>query len=254
MVQERFGLELPFVSRIEGPVVASSPIVLLGRRAGHVVAVGDDRLSSDDADWLHRFVRVCAQEVAAFDEEAMGESGADAEPDRDSYGAIIGRSRAMRRLYGMLDKVAPSDATVLIQGDNGTGKELVARAIHAGSRRAKGPFVVTNCSAFNDNLLDSELFGHRRGSFTGAVSDKPGLFDMADQGTFFLDEIGDTSPALQVKLLRVLQESTFLPVGGVRLNPPPFGLKSGRFCPRIYYLQVGGGSPYTPPHPGSYSY
>jgi transcriptional regulator with PAS, ATPase and Fis domain len=122
----------------------------------------------------------------------------------------------MRRLYGLLDKVGPSDATVLIQGDNGTGKELVARAVHAGSTRTQGPFVVTNCSAFNDNLLDSELFGHRRGAFTGAVADKPGLFDLADKGTFFLDEIGDTSPALQVKLLRVLQEGTFLPVGGTR--------------------------------------
>jgi transcriptional regulator with PAS, ATPase and Fis domain len=102
---------------------------------------------------------------------------------------------------------------VLVQGENGTGKELVARAIHEGSPRANRPFVITNCSAFNDNLLDSELFGHKRGAFTGAVSDKPGLFEMADTGTFFLDEIGDMSPALQVKVLRVLQEGTFNPVG-----------------------------------------
>jgi two-component system response regulator HupR/HoxA len=102
---------------------------------------------------------------------------------------------------------------VLIQGENGTGKELVARAIHQGSPRVDRPFVVTNCSAFNDNLLDSELFGHKRGAFTGAVSDKPGLFEIADTGTFFLDEIGDMSPALQVKVLRVLQEGTFNRVG-----------------------------------------
>jgi transcriptional regulator with PAS, ATPase and Fis domain len=102
---------------------------------------------------------------------------------------------------------------VLVQGENGTGKELVARAIHDNSLRAGRRFVVTNCSAFNDNLLDSELFGHKRGAFTGAVADKPGLFEVADTGTFFLDEIGDMSPALQVKVLRVLQEGTFNRVG-----------------------------------------
>jgi transcriptional regulator with PAS, ATPase and Fis domain len=102
---------------------------------------------------------------------------------------------------------------VLIQGENGTGKELVARAIHDRSPRREHRFVVTNCSAFNDNLLDSELFGHKRGAFTGAVADKAGLFETADLGTFFLDEIGDMSPALQVKVLRVLQEGTFNRVG-----------------------------------------
>jgi transcriptional regulator with PAS, ATPase and Fis domain len=126
---------------------------------------------------------------------------------------IIGASPAMRELYSLLDRIAPSSATVLIQGENGTGKELVARAIHAGSDRSGGRFVVTNCSAFNDNLLDSELFGHKRGAFTGAVADKPGLFEIADTGTFFLDEIGDMSPSLQVKVLRVLQEGTFNRVG-----------------------------------------
>jgi len=103
---------------------------------------------------------------------------------------------------------------VLITGENGTGKELIARALHYNSPRAHMRFVVQNCSAFNDNLLDSELFGHKRGAFTGAVVDKQGLFELADRGTFFLDEIGDMSPALQVKVLRVLQEGTFTPVGG----------------------------------------
>jgi transcriptional regulator with PAS, ATPase and Fis domain len=119
----------------------------------------------------------------------------------------------MQGLYDLLERIAPSDSTVLIQGENGTGKELVARAIHQVSPRRDRKFIVTNCSAFNDNLLDSELFGHRRGSFTGAVVDKPGLFEVADTGTFFLDEIGDMSPALQVKVLRVLQEGTFTRVG-----------------------------------------
>jgi transcriptional regulator with PAS, ATPase and Fis domain len=107
---------------------------------------------------------------------------------------------------------------VLIQGDNGTGKELIARAVHYGSPRRDRRFVAQNCSAFNDNLLDSELFGHRRGSFTGAFADKQGLFEAADGGTFFLDEIGDMSPSLQVKLLRVLQEGTFIPVGDTALR------------------------------------
>ena len=116
-------------------------------------------------------------------------------------------------LDSLIDRIAPSEATVLIQGENGTGKELVARAIHVASARSDRRFVVTNCSAFNDNLLDSELFGHKRGAFTGAVVDKPGLFETADTGTFFLDEIGDMSPTLQVKVLRVLQEGTFNRVG-----------------------------------------
>jgi transcriptional regulator with PAS, ATPase and Fis domain len=132
---------------------------------------------------------------------------------RERFGAIIGGAAPMQELYALLDRVARSDSTVLVQGENGTGKELVARAIHDNSLRAGKRFVVTNCSAFNDNLLDSELFGHKRGAFTGAVADKPGLFEVADTGTFFLDEIGDMSPALQVKVLRVLQEGTFNRVG-----------------------------------------
>jgi len=118
---------------------------------------------------------------------------------RTSYHGIIGAATAMQELYDLLDRIAPSDSTVLIQGENGTGKELVSRAIHQASERRDRKFVVTNCSAFNDNLLDSELFGHKRGAFTGAVADKPGLFEIADTGTFFLDEIADMSPTLQVK-------------------------------------------------------
>ncbi|CAN5732962.1 hypothetical protein BH11MYX2_BH11MYX2_13700 [soil metagenome] len=139
-------------------------------------------------------------------------SGATAEP-RTTYHGLIGGSPIMQELYVLLERASPSDATVLVQGENGTGKELVARAIHLGSERRDRKFVVTNCSAFNDNLLDSELFGHKRGAFTGAVADKAGLFEVADRGTFFLDEIGDMSPALQVKVLRVLQEGTFTRVG-----------------------------------------
>ncbi|MEC8024525.1 MAG: sigma-54 dependent transcriptional regulator [Myxococcota bacterium] len=132
---------------------------------------------------------------------------------RSRYRRIIGTSRPMLRLYRMLDRISTTDSTVYIRGENGTGKELVAAEIHQHSRRATRPFIVQNCSALNDNLLESELFGHRIGAFTGAIRNKPGLFERADTGTFFLDEIGDMSPALQVKLLRVLQEGTFTPVG-----------------------------------------
>jgi len=131
---------------------------------------------------------------------------------------LRGQSPGMAAVRALVQKVAPTDAQVLITGENGTGKELVAHAIHMGSERRERRFIVTNCSAFNDNLLDSELFGHKRGAFTGASSDKPGLFEAAADGTFFLDEIGDMSPTLQVKVLRVLQEGTFHRLGDTELR------------------------------------
>jgi two-component system response regulator HupR/HoxA len=134
---------------------------------------------------------------------------------RYKYDNMIGKSKPMQNLYNLLEKIKMADSPVLILGENGTGKELIARAIHYNSLRKDKAFVIQNCSAFNDNLLESELFGHIKGSFTGAVRDKKGLFEMADKGTFFLDEIGDTTPTMQVKLLRVLQEGTFIPVGSV---------------------------------------
>jgi transcriptional regulator with PAS, ATPase and Fis domain len=135
---------------------------------------------------------------------------------RYRFADIIGKSEPMRRLYSLLDKLVDSDVTVLVGGENGTGKELIARALHFNGPRREREFVAQNCSALNDNLLESELFGHVKGSFSGAARDKIGLFKHADGGTFFLDEVGDMSPAMQVKILRVLQESTFVPVGGTR--------------------------------------
>jgi transcriptional regulator with PAS, ATPase and Fis domain len=132
------------------------------------------------------------------------------------FDEIVGDAAAVRDVIKLLHKVVKSEATVLIHGESGTGKELIARAIHFHGPRAKKAFIVQNCSAFNDNLLESALFGHVRGAFTGAVKDQQGLFQVADGGTFFLDEIGDMSAALQVKLLRVLQEGTFMPVGGTK--------------------------------------
>jgi two-component system, NtrC family, response regulator HupR/HoxA len=133
--------------------------------------------------------------------------------ERYRFENIVGNSRAMQQVFRLLEKIIESDSTVLIHGESGTGKELIARAIHYNGPRAKKAFVVQNCSAFNDNLLESALFGHTKGSFTGAIKDKKGLFEIADGGTFFLDEVGDMSPSLQVKLLRVLQEGSFTPVG-----------------------------------------
>lgn len=133
--------------------------------------------------------------------------------ERYRFENIVGTSRTMQSVFRLLEKIIESESTVLINGESGTGKELIARAIHFSGPRGKRPFVVQNCSAFNDNLLESALFGHSKGSFTGAVKDKKGLFEVADGGTFFLDEVGDMSPTLQVKLLRVLQEGTFTPVG-----------------------------------------
>ncbi len=132
------------------------------------------------------------------------------------YGEIIGKSASMRRVFALIEKVADTDSTVLILGESGTGKELVARAIHAASDRREGPFVPVNCGAIPEELLESELFGHEKGAFTGAIKTRIGRFELAHGGTIFLDEIAEMSPKLQVKLLRALQERAFERVGGTR--------------------------------------
>ncbi|MDH3390780.1 MAG: sigma-54 dependent transcriptional regulator [Desulfobulbaceae bacterium] len=164
----------------------------------------------------------------------------------DSAG-IIGKSQGMLDLLEMVSFVAPTEATVLVAGESGTGKELIASALHQNSTRKKGPFVKVNCAALVENLLESELFGHEKGSFTGADRRKEGKFVQADQGTLFLDEIGETSPAMQVKLLRVLQEQELQRVGGqdvvevdVRLLAATNRIledevKAGRFREDLYY-------------------
>ena len=132
---------------------------------------------------------------------------------------IVGLSQEIRELRALIQLVGPSDSTVLILGDSGTGKELVAKGLHSCSERARGPFIPVNCGAIPKDLLESELFGHRKGSFTGAISDRKGRFELANGGTLFLDEIGDMSMNLQVKLLRVLQERTIDPVGSTQATP-----------------------------------
>ncbi|MGD9018123.1 MAG: sigma 54-interacting transcriptional regulator [Desulfobacterales bacterium] len=162
-------------------------------------------------------------------------------------GDLVSRSPAMEKLFEVIPAAAASPSTVLILGETGTGKELMARTVHALSPRNRGPFVAVNCGALPDPLLESELFGYRKGAFTGAVTDKPGRFQMAKNGTLFLDEIGEISPALQVRLLRVLQDRTYDPLGatGSETTNARFifatnrnlseAVKEGRFREDLYY-------------------
>ncbi len=160
---------------------------------------------------------------------------------------IVGESPALRRVVQMAERVAPQDTTVLILGESGTGKELIARTVHQKSRRSNQPFVAINCAALTETLLESELFGHEKGAFTGAVSQKRGKLEMAEGGTVFLDEVGEMESGLQAKLLRVLQEREFERVGGTRTIPLDVRLiaatnrdlsaetKSGRFREDLYH-------------------
>ena len=164
-----------------------------------------------------------------------------------SFGNLIGKSKKMQDVYETIRKVAPASATVLIEGESGTGKDLVAKSIHFNSPRRDHPFVAVNCTALAETLLESELFGHEKGAFTGAVSTKKGRFELADGGTLFLDEIGELSPSLQVKLLRVLQDKVFERVGGLRQVSVNFRLiaatnkllkkevQAGRFREDLFY-------------------
>ena len=135
---------------------------------------------------------------------------------RYEFRNIIGKSKQMQEIYQLIEDITDSDSTVLIEGESGTGKELIANAIHYHSKRRNNPFIKISCSSFSETLLESELFGHVKGAFTGAVKEKPGRFELADKGTIFLDEIGEASPNVQVKLLRVLQERKFERVGGTQ--------------------------------------
>ncbi|WKZ56789.1 MAG: sigma-54 dependent transcriptional regulator [Bdellovibrionota bacterium] len=167
--------------------------------------------------------------------------------DRTHYAEILGQSRAMQRVYSLIEQVKDSSVSVLITGESGTGKELVARALHFMGNRAARPFVAQNCSALQEQLLESELFGHVRGAFTGAVRDREGLFETANGGTLFLDELGDMPMGLQAKLLRVLQDGTVVPVGSnkakkvdVRVvaatnKPLERLIKEGKFREDLFY-------------------
>jgi DNA-binding NtrC family response regulator len=155
---------------------------------------------------IRAMLRIARLEQENYQLRQQLESGAP-------YEGIIGKSRAMEQIYTLLTKVVDSDATVLINGETGTGKEIIARTIHREGPRATAPFVPINCGALAEQLLESELFGHKKGAFTGAVADRAGLFEAANSGTLFLDEIGETSPHMQVRLLRAIQEGEIRRVG-----------------------------------------
>ena len=150
--------------------------------------------------------------------EALESGFADRTRNPRRFEQLIGRSHSLEVVLEQVERVAPTDSTVLIQGETGTGKELIARAVHNVSPRCGRPFVKLNCAAIPDALLESELFGHERGAFTGAIAQKIGRFEMADKGTLFLDEVGDIPLALQPKLLRVLQEREFERLGGIKTH------------------------------------
>jgi Nif-specific regulatory protein len=182
----------------------------------------DEATLDADLNFLMLLTGLLAEAVATMRENLTEREGLVAENERlrrqlgDRYqpSNLVGNARGMRQVYDQIAQVADSNATVLIRGESGTGKELVARAIHFGSSRRNGPFVSVNCAALPENLIESELFGHEKGAFTGAQQQRKGRFELANGGTLFLDEIGDISPAVQVRLLRVLQERTFERVGG----------------------------------------
>ena len=164
---------------------------------------------ADTAALIEQLRRALARRAAALDEG----SRAELEPGVESFGSLVSRSQGMRDAFRLARTAAPTDANVLIIGENGTGKELMASALHDHSLRASSPFIRLNCAAIPGELLESELFGHRRGAFTGATADKKGLLEIAQGGTVLFDEIAEMPQALQVKLLRVLQEREFRPVG-----------------------------------------
>ena len=163
---------------------------------------------------VRRLVRK-ALRVGDLSDRDASHPGARGLPEGTRFG-LIGRSKAVRDLYAILDRVAATPTTVLVTGESGTGKELVARALHEHSARVGKPFIKVNCAAIPTGLIESELFGHEKGAFTGAVASKPGRFELAQGGTLFLDEIGEVPPEMQVKLLRVLQEGEIERVGGLK--------------------------------------
>ncbi len=221
-----------------GPAAASSvlaaPLVAFDKPLGAIYLESDAPDQPFDEGQLRLLMSIASVAATALAYEQHAEALADentrlqAELDLDH--PMIGDSPAMRSLYRRIGRIAPTDATVLITGESGTGKELVARALRSNSPRAERPFVAINCAAITETLLESELFGHEKGAFTGAIAQKKGKLETAEGGTVLLDEIGELSPALQAKLLRVLQEREFERVGGTRSIAVDFRLLAATNC------------------------
>ena len=216
---ETFGaIESVITSHIES--VLAVPLILFDKVLGVIYLDTTDPFARFDEDQLHLVSAVANIAAVALQntrrlESLESENASLREGVRIEH-SMVGDSKLMRELYTMISRIAPTESTVLIRGESGTGKELAARAIQVNSPRAAKSFVAVNCAALTDSLLESELFGHEKGSFTGAIGLKKGKLEMADGGTVFLDEIGELAPPLQAKLLRVLQEREFERVGGTR--------------------------------------
>jgi two-component system, NtrC family, response regulator AtoC len=229
------------------------PAVVIVITAFASVETAKEAMKSGAFDYLQKPFKVddfklCVQRALSYN-AALSESAYLRKELKKKYqfSQIIGHSAPMQQVFKMIERVADTDSTILILGESGTGKELVARALHFNSRRQFAPFVPVNCSALPETLLESELFGHRRGAFTGAISDKKGLFQEADGGTIFLDEVGSMSPLLQSRLLRVLQEREVRRIGdntpvyvNVRVvaacnEPLEKKIKEGSFREDLYY-------------------
>ena len=217
---------------------ASQTMSLIRRRHPHVpvVMVTDDTCAETAVDAMragafdyltkpiNRDRLIAALQSAVHSSHERQLEPIDVSPEEISYAGIIGQSTQMREVFRHVDRVAGRDISVLIRGESGTGKELVARAIHENSRRAGGPYIAINCAAIPESLQDSELFGHERGSFTGAHRARAGCFERANGGTLFLDEVAELSAGVQAKLLRVLQERRFERLGGIRTVESDFRL------------------------------
>src|ERR1700728_3997891 len=219
------GLKLPGMSGVEflqtvKRVNADLPVVIM--TAFGTVESAVDAMKAGASDYvlkpfsLAELVLVIRKELTSHQLRVENRDLREALGQRYDYKNIVARSDKMQAVLALVERVAPTNATVLIGGESGVGKDLVARAIHEHSNRASGPFIKINSTAIPENLLESELFGYEKGAFSGAVSMKPGKFELADKGSLFLDEIGDVPPATQVKLLRVLQEREFERLGGTR--------------------------------------
>jgi len=235
-------------AQVEGIVhdsgVTAAPLYVHGRIAGAIGILGPD--CSEVLAAIVSLASTALESAREFEQLRIENTLLQPQASAEATG-IIGESPSIRQLRALISRVAPQDATVLILGESGTGKELVARAIHSGSPRAKHPFMAINCAALTETLIESEMFGHEKGAFTGASERKKGKLEVAEGGTVFLDEIGDLAPAMQTKLLRVLQERSFERVGGTQSIPLDIrliaatnrdlaaDLKSAGFRPDLYH-------------------
>ncbi|MDR3748062.1 MAG: sigma 54-interacting transcriptional regulator [Acidobacteriota bacterium] len=212
-------LSHPTAGSAEADHVLCVPLIAVERTVGvlYLVSTSAAGFEEDHVNFVNSVAGIAAvtlENVLAL--EALRDENRRLQAELDLGGVILGESKGMRQVQDFIGRVAHGDSTVLIRGESGTGKELVAHAIHRNSPRAPQPFVAINCAAIPETLLESELFGHEKGAFTGAIATKKGKLEVAEAGTIFLDEIGDLPPAMQAKMLRVLQENEFQRVGGTR--------------------------------------